>query len=213
MQHDVYRKLLKIKKPNSSVKGDIPKKLITEYPFLWAGPTSTIFNHIIKTSEWPQLWKLENAIVLHKTERANLVKSEDDVRTISKTKFLSKVLESLLCDWLMPVVEPFLDPGQCGGLSRTSTSHYLIKLLDFIHETVDKRNPHAAVLAALDLSKAYNRGDSMVIEDLHAMHTPGWLLALLCSYLSSRSLILLVLCRTYITHISVKPHSMCWVQH
>ena len=30
----------------------------------------------------------------------------------------------------------------------------------------------------------------MVIEDLHAMHTPGWLLALLCSYLSSRSLTL-----------------------
>ena len=29
LQHDVYRKLLKIKKPNSSVKGDIPKKLIT----------------------------------------------------------------------------------------------------------------------------------------------------------------------------------------
>ena len=45
-------------------------------------------------------------------------------------------------------------------------------------------------MAALDLSKAYNRGDSMVIEDLHAMHTPGWLLALLCSYLSSRTLIL-----------------------
>ena len=56
--------------------------------------------------------------------------------------------------------------------------------------TVDKRTPHAAVLAALDLSKAYNRGDSMVIEDLHAMNTPNWLLALLCSYLSSRSLIL-----------------------
>ena len=30
----------------------------------------------------------------------------------------------------------------------------------------------------------------MVIDDLHAMHTPGWLLAILCSYLSSRSLIL-----------------------
>ena len=66
----------------------------------------------------------------------------------------------------------------------------LIKLLDFIHTTIDKRNPHALVLAALDLSKAYNRWDSMVIEDLHAMHTPNWLLAIICTYLSSRSLIL-----------------------
>ena len=119
-----------------------------------------------------------------------MVKSEDDVRTISKTSFLSKVLESLLGNWLLPIVEPFLDPGQCGGLDRTSTSHYLIKLLDFIHTTLDKNTPHAVALAAVDLSKAYNRGDSMVIEDLHAMHTPGWLLAVLCSYLSSRSLIL-----------------------
>ena len=119
-----------------------------------------------------------------------MVKSEDDTRTISKTSFLSKVLESLLAGWLLPIVEPFLDPGQCGGLAKSSTAHYLIKLLDFIHTTVDQQVPHAAVLAALDLSKAYNRGDSMVIEDLHAMHTPGWLLALLCSYLSNRSMTL-----------------------
>ena len=88
----------------------------------------------------------------------------------------------------MPIVEPFLDPNQCGGLSKTSTNHYLIKLMDFIHTTLDMRTPHAAVLAALDLSKAYNRGDSLVIEDLHAMHAPGFVVAILCSYLNQRSL-------------------------
>ena len=46
-------------------------------------------------------------------------------------------------------------------------------------------------MAALDLSKAYNRGDhTKVIEDLFDMHTPGWLLALLFSYLSNRKLVL-----------------------
>ena len=87
-------------------------------------------------------------------------------------------------------VESYLDTGHCGGLRKTSTSHYLIKLLDFVHCTLDKRTPHAAVLAAMDLSKAYNRGDSMVIEDLFSMHTPGWILAVLCSYLSLRSNVL-----------------------
>ena len=70
-----------------------------------------------------------------------MVKSEEDIRTISKTIFFSKVLESLLGDWLLPIVEPYLDPGQCGGLSRTLTSHYLIKLLDIVHTTLDKRGP------------------------------------------------------------------------
>ena len=182
--------MLKIKKPNSHVQGDVAKKLIAQYSYLWAAPANRIFNKIIQTSEWPLQWKVENAIVLHKTENASMVKSEEDVRTISKTNFLSKLLENILCSILLPIVEPYLDPGQCGGLNKTSTSHYLIKLLDFIHCTIDKRTPHAAVVAAMDLSKAYNRGDSMVIEDLHTMHTPGWLLAVLCSYLSSRSMVL-----------------------
>ena len=29
-----------------------------------------------------------------------------------------------------------------------------------------------------------------MVEDLHAMHTPKWLLAIICSYLSSRSMLL-----------------------
>ena len=57
-QHDVYRKLLKIKKPNSKVQGDIPKKLIMKYPFLWAGPSTTIFNSIIQEAKWPNQWKV-----------------------------------------------------------------------------------------------------------------------------------------------------------
>ena len=95
-QHSVYRQLLKIKKPNSKVEGDIPKKLIQEYPFLWAGPAAIIFNQIIQSAKWPQEWKKEHCIVLHKTGDPRLVKSEDDTRTISKTNFLSKLLESLL---------------------------------------------------------------------------------------------------------------------
>ena len=93
------------------MEGDIPKKLIAKYPYLWAGPATSIFNQVIQSSEWPKQWKIENAIALHKTEKPNMVKSEEDVRTISKTNFFSKVLESLLGDWLLPIVEPYLDPG------------------------------------------------------------------------------------------------------
>ena len=59
------------------------------------------------------------------------------------------------------------------------------------HRTLDKNTPHAAVLCTVDLSKAYNRGShNLVIEDLHAMHVPGFILAIICSYLEGRSLIL-----------------------
>ena len=117
--------------------------------------------------------------------------SEEDLRTISKTAWLSKCFENILGDFLLPIVEPFLDPGQCGGLKKSSITHYLVKLLNFVHTTLDKRIPHTAVFCSEDLSKAYNRGShNLVIEDLHAMHTPGWILSILCSYLSGRSLVL-----------------------
>ena len=118
---------------------------------------------------------------------SKLPQSEEDLRTISK--WLWKVLEHILNEHILPYVDKHLDPGQCGGLKNLSRSHYLVKLMDFVHKALDKKAPHAAVLSVQDLSKAYNRGShQLVIEDLDAMHLLSWTLSLLCSYLSSRSL-------------------------
>ena len=96
-----------------------------------------------------------------------MVKSEENLRNIAKTAIFSKLLENLLlCDYILPIVNPYLDIGQCGGLKGSSTTHYLIKMLDFIHRTLDKKTPHCAVLAMEDLSRAYNQGShSLVVED------------------------------------------------
>ena len=88
-------------------------------------------------------------------------------------------------------MDKYIDPGQCGGLKNSSISHYLVKLLDFVHRALDQTTPHAAVLSGEDLSKAYNRGShQLVIEDLHSMHVTPWVLSLLYSYLQGRSLVL-----------------------
>ena len=56
---------------------------------------------------------------------------------------------------------------------------------------MDKASPHAVVMALVDLSKAFNRVDhTLVIEDLHDMKVPGWLLKILISYLTERSMVL-----------------------
>ena len=92
---------------------------------------------------------------------------------MSKTAWLSKCLENIIGDFLLPIIDKFLDPRQCGGLKKTSINHYLIKLLDFAHITLDSNTPHCAVLCTEDLSKAYKRGShNLVIEDLNAMHVP-----------------------------------------
>ena len=79
----------------------------------------------------------------------------------------------------MPIVSPYLDPCQY-GLKGASITHYLVKLLQFIHEYLDMKDPHAVVVALIDLSKAFNRVlHQMVIEDLFDMHVPPWLLLIL----------------------------------
>ena len=189
-QHHVYRKIIRLKKPNSSVPGDVPRILLKDNPFEYAKPATTIFNKIVEAAEWPRQWVVEHITVIPKS-RTEPPQCEDDLRNIAKTAWMSKLCEALLGDFLLPSIEPYIDPGQCGGFKGTSVTHYLIKVVDFIHRTLNNRAPHSAVLTSEDLSKAYNRGSHMlVIEDLHAMHTPKWLLAVLCSYLQSRSMLL-----------------------
>ena len=98
--------------------------------------------------------------------------------------------ESFVGEWLIHFIKPYLDPDQC-GLKGFSITDYLIKLLHFVHTTLDLRQPHAVLAACIDLSKAFNRVDHLlVVEDLYDMHTPPWLLRIVISYLSGRSMIL-----------------------
>ena len=184
---EVVLRIMKAKKPNGLVPGDLPKKLVKTCAATLAVPLTAIFNSISSRAVYPKQWKMEHQIALQKSA---LPESEDDLRNIAKTPFNSKVYEAFVGGWLMPIIKPFLDPGQC-GLKGFSITHYLIKLLHFAHSTLDLTKPHAVLAACVDLSKAFNRVEhGLVIQDLYDMHTPAWLLNIVCSYLSDRSMVL-----------------------
>ena len=99
--HDVSRKLIKAKKPNSSVPGDLPKKVIQQFAGLLAKPVSVIYNNITSSSVYPQQWKTEHQLPVPKVYPPL---SEDDLRNIAKTPFLSKAYESFIAEWLLPII-------------------------------------------------------------------------------------------------------------
>jgi hypothetical protein len=184
---EVFCKIIKAKKPNGLVPGDLPKKLVQTCASTLAVPAVIIFNQITNCAVYPAQWKIEHQIALAKVPSPE---TEDELRNIAKTPFLSKVYESFVGGWLLPIIKPYLDPGQC-GLKGFSITHYLIKLLHFVHTTLDLRQPHSVLAACIDLSKAFNRVDhTLVIQDLYDMHTPSWLLKIVISYLSDRSMYL-----------------------
>ena len=114
--------------------------------------------------------------------------AQHNLRPISRTFFFSKVYESFVSEWLLPFIQPFMDPGQY-GMKGSSIVHYLIKFLHFVHSSLDLKQPNAVLAALVDLSKAFNRVSHLhVIQDLYDMHAPGWLLSILFSYLSGRSM-------------------------
>ena len=182
----VYDKLRGAKKPNSTVPGDLPVKIIKELSPEIAKPVARIYNKITQSGVYPRQWVVEYQTAIPKI---NPPLTEDDTRNLAATAFLSKQYESFLADWMMPFIEPFIDPGQCGGLKNSSITHYLVKLLNFVHVKLDLKQPHAVLLALIDMEKAFNRvSHQLVIEDLSNMKVPGWLLLILISYLTERSM-------------------------
>ena len=135
----VYEKMKKSKKSKSTVPGDLPKSLIQEFSPELAEPLATIFQNIVKSSEWPSSWKTEHGLPLKKVK---VPKIEDELRIISLTNYFSKVLEQFVMDWLLYYVGDKIDVGQFGGIKGSSISHYLIEFTNFVLYNHDLKNPH-----------------------------------------------------------------------
>ena len=101
-----------------------------KYPFLYVAPITQIFKKLKKTGKWPRQWVKEETIILSKLDKTKLPNCEDDLGSISKTAWVSKLCENILGSYILPVIYSFLDPGQCGGLRKSSNTHYMVMLLD-----------------------------------------------------------------------------------
>ena len=93
-------------------------------------------------------------------------------------------------EWLVNIVGPKIDPKQFGGLKGSSVSHYLIELINFILYNQEFSEPVAVLLCTVDFSKAFNRIDhNLIITKLSDLGVPGWLLNVVCGFLTNRKLV------------------------
>ena len=189
---EVYKNIQEANKPKSGVPWDLPRTIVSEFAPEIATPMCSIYNSILEsakhgTASWPPDWKVEWGTPLQKIPNP---KSEDNLRIISLTAFLSKVMERFVMAWLMVYVGDQLDPGQYGGLKKNSIAHYLIEMINFILYNQDYDNESVAVLAcAIDYSKAFNRiNHNILVTKLSDMGVPGWLLNLVMGFLTERKM-------------------------
>ena len=186
--YQVYEKIRKSKKPRSSVPGDLPRRLVQEFGPELAAPAGLIFRNIVQSGHWPQPWRVEYGTPLKKQD--NPV-SEDQLRIISLTSYLSKVFEQFVIDGLLEYVGPQLDWGQYGGVRGSSITHYLVDFVNFVLYNQDLKTPHATLAVMIDFQKAFNRiNHNLIITILSNMGVPGWLLRIVMAFLTERELVL-----------------------
>lgn len=185
-EFDVYQTINKAKKPKGSVPGDLPRELVREFGPELAAPITSIIQNAITSAQWPDMWKVEYVTPLAKIP---LPVDEDDLRPISLTNFFSKVMEHFVFNWLLDYIGHLIDFRQYGGMRGNSICHYLIELISFILMHQDSTAPTAILACMVDFSKAFNRQDhTILITKLSDLGVPAWLLKIVMSFLTSRSM-------------------------
>ena len=110
---------------------------------------------------------------------------EQDLRPISLTCTLAKVMEGFTCSRLLPQLERKIDPCQFSRKGH-STTDALIYMLQAIYEAVDSGEASARIFFA-DFSKGFDLIDhSILMQELADLEVHPVLLSWILAFLTSR---------------------------
>ena len=155
--YQVYEYLKRIKVKTSTVKDDIPAKLIKEYAAELSSPLSNIINCMFERGEYPDIWKIEMVTPVPKVYPPAKV---EQLRKISGLKNLSKTTEKIIGDWMIGDMAEERDVSQYGNEKGISVNHYLIKMINEILVNVDKNTIYekfAVFCTMVDWKQAFDR--------------------------------------------------------
>jgi len=129
------------------------------------------------------MWKRPNVTPVPKV--ATPIDITKDLRPISLTPTVSKVLESFVGQWILDELDGKLDGRQYGALKGRSTTHKLVDILHHWHQALENNCAVRAVF--IDYAKAFDHVDhSIVIQKLLDLGVPKVIVRWLCSFLVER---------------------------
>ena len=124
----IIDKIQKLKK-TSICPIAIPNDLIQAFPDKLCIPLAIIFNDISNSRCYWLCWTLGYVIQIRKKGGMN---DFTGVRLITLAPVFQKCTRVLIANWLKAKILELIDLQQFGNLKETSTSHYLVSLLDTI---------------------------------------------------------------------------------
>ena len=194
----VHAALQKLKTSKSGHPNDLPVKLIKEFAIELTEPLTHIFNKCILDGIFPESWKTAAITPIPKEKTVN---SLDQLRPISLTPIFARVFESFIAKWIVDDIAEHIDKKQFGNVKGSSTVHYLVDLLRFVLEGLDKPG-HYAYLTTIDFTKAFDRvNHNIVVKKLIELGVRRSIIPIICSFFD----------RTYTNYNNWKTHLTSFV--
>jgi len=180
---DVERKLSRVKVHKAPGPDGLPNWLLRDFSCHLAGPVCAIYNASVREGFVPLRWKEANVVPVPKVQPPRAV--ESDLRPISLTATLAKMLESFVGPWILERVADSLDDRQYGALRQRSTTHALVDMLHHWHAAADKGESVRTVF--VDFAKAFDHVDhNVLVAKLVALSLPDVIVRWICAFLRER---------------------------
>ena len=153
----IHERIQKMSSKKSTVKDDIPMRIIKEFSVELSEPLEHILNFGIYHGQYPDIWKFQQITPAPKVYPPKLVK---DLRPISGLKIFGKIADSFVAEFIITDMKPFKDPAQFGNEKGVSIQHYLLKMIHTILLAVDansKNQAKAVIVQMIDWKGAFDR--------------------------------------------------------
>ncbi|GFW96309.1 RNA-directed DNA polymerase from mobile element jockey [Trichonephila clavipes] len=183
---EIIQIIKKIKIKKCPGRDGITNKMIKKLTKLTIFKITNIVNNMLTLRYFPKSWKTAVVVPILKPGKNSAL--AESYRPISLLPVLSKLAEKIILARLNDYLEreKILIPEQHGFRPRLSTSHQLLRVVEFIKEGNNNDESTAAVF--LDIQKAFDRvWHTGLLFKLITYKIPPPLIFLINSYISDRS--------------------------
>ena len=151
-EYEAYKSLSSLQTSKAVGPDNIPNRILKDFALELAPLVCDIYNQSLREGYIPALLKSSIVTPIPKVSPPALI--EQDLRPVSLTCTLAKVMEGFTCSRLLPQLEGKIDPCQfsCKGHSTTDA---LIYMLQVIYEAVDSGEASARIFFA-DFTKGFD---------------------------------------------------------
>ena len=161
--YEAYKSLSSLHTSKAVGPDNIPNRILKDFVLELAPLVCDIYSQSLREGYIPGLLKSSIVTPIPKVSPPALI--EQDLRPISLTCTLAKVMEGFTCSRLLPQLEGKIDPCQFSRKGH-STTEALIYMLQAIYEAVDSGKASARIFFA-DFSKGFDLIDhSILMQEL-----------------------------------------------